>query len=57
MIQGEDHLKELETEFLYIDKKVAFDNYASLYDRTGLGVYGKGYYNWETNGAYGFIVE
>jgi hypothetical protein len=57
MIQGETHYKELERELIYIDKKVTFDNMFSIDDKTGLGVFGKGYFAWELTGTYGFIVE
>jgi hypothetical protein len=57
MIQGDAHMSELETELIYYDKNVLYGRMRSLYDRNGQGVYGKGSYNWETTGTYGFIVE
>jgi hypothetical protein len=57
MIQGDAHMKELEPELIYVDKKLTADNMRSLYDLNSTGVFGSGSYSWELEGTYGFIVE
>jgi hypothetical protein len=59
MIQGDDHLEEFETELLYIDKKLFYDNYRSLryFDNSHNSPYGRGSMTWEFVGTYGFEVR
>lgn len=55
VIEGDNHLQELEPEFLYVDKEITADVYRLA--NTTNSVYGSGGYPWEWNGAFGFIVD
>jgi hypothetical protein len=57
MVEGDDHMKELEPELIYYDKKILGDRMRSFYDLNSTGVFGSGSYSWELEGTYGFIVE